>query len=265
MLQFEGLARDCNIFHFITTRRGGVSEGNYASFNLGAYCGDQKEHVTENRKRLCDALGISPSSLFVPHQTHDTKIRVIDKAFLSADKAFQTTELAGIDALITTVPGICIAVTTADCVPLLLYDPKKQVIATVHAGWRGTVNSIAVKTIKEMVRLFNVDPSDLCVGIGPAIGQKAFEVGREVADAFSLNQADISTICCYNKASGKPHIDLAEANRQQLIQSGVNARQINVSGICTHTMNNDFYSARRLSIHSGRFLTGILLAPQPTQ
>lgn len=264
MLQFEGLAEDCNIFHFITTRHGGVSEGNYASFNLGAYCGDQPENVSENRKRLCDILSITPSCLFVPHQTHDTKNRIIDESFLSADKASQINKLEGIDALITAIPGICIAVTTADCVPLIIYDPKKQVVAAIHAGWRGTVNSIASKTIESMTCLFGVDPADLLVGIAPSIGQKAFEVGQEVVDAFSVTGIDTTSICCYNKESGKPHIDLVEINRQQLIKSGVNSEHIERSGICTHTMNTDFYSARRLSIHSGRFLTGILLTPKAT-
>ncbi len=264
MLQFEGLAGDCNIFHFITTRHGGVSKGNYASFNLGAYCGDQPENVRENRKRLCGALGITPSFLFVPHQTHDTQIRVIDNSFLAADKETQTNALEGIDALITATPGACIAVTTADCVPIILYDPKKQVIAAIHAGWRGTANNITTQTVETMTHCFHVDPADILAGIAPSIGQKAFEVGQEVADAFSLTGIDTTSICCYNKESGKPHIDLAEANRRQLIKCGVNPENIESSGICTHTGNADFYSARQSGIHSGRFLTGILLTPKTT-
>lgn len=259
MLQFEGIAGDCNIFHFITTRHGGVSEGNYASFNLSAYCGDDPKQVQENRRRLCDALGISPSSLFIPHQTHGTEIRVIDETFLQADQATQTQALTGVDALVTTIPGVCIAVTTADCVPILLYDPKKQVIAVIHAGWRGTVGGITQRTIKTMTRLFNTNPADLLAGIAPSIGQEAFEVGQEVVDAFASTGIEIASICRYNTDTGKPHIDLVEVNRQQCIASGVKRENIELSGICTHTRNVDFYSARQLSIHSGRFLTGALL------
>lgn len=264
MLQFEGLAGDCNIFHFITTRHGGVSEGRYASFNLGAYCGDRPDHVQENRKRLCDVLSIDASSLFVPHQTHGTEIRIIDESLLSGNKETQANALEGIDALITAVPGVCIAVTTADCVPLILYDPKKQVVAAIHAGWRGTVNGITTKTVKEMTRLFDVDPGDILAGIAPSIGQKAFEVGQEVVNAFSSAGIDTASICYHNEKSGKPHIDLVEVNRQQLIESGINPRHIEQSDMCTHTLNTDFYSARQLSIHSGRFLTGILLTPKTT-
>lgn len=259
MLQFEGMARDCNIFHFITTRHGGISEGNYASLNMSAYCGDNPAHVRENRKRVCAALGIPSSSLFIPHQTHGTEIRVIDESFLNADKATRTQALDRVDALLTAVPGVCIAVTTADCVPLLLYDPQKQVIAAIHAGWRGTVGGITYRTIKAMTRLFNTDPADILAGIAPCIGQKAFEVGQEVVDAFASAGIDLASSCCYNKDSGKSHIDLAEVNRQQLMASGVAQANIELSGICTHTMNADFYSARQLSIHSGRFLTGALL------
>ena len=259
MLQFEGLAGDCNIFHFVTTRHGGVSKGNYASFNLGAYCGDETEAVCENRKRLCKLLNITPADLLVPLQTHGAETRIIDESFLSKNEEAKLNALEGVDALVTAVPGICIAVTTADCVPLLLYAPDKQVVAAIHAGWRGTVNRIAAKTVETMIRSFNVDPTRIQAGIAPAIGQKAFEVGQEVVDKFAESGIDTSLICYYNKQTDKPHIDLTEANRLQLIESGLAPEQIELSNICTHTEFTDFYSARQLSINSGRFLTGIML------
>lgn len=262
MLQFEGLAGDCNIFHFITTRHGGISKDNYASFNLGAYCGDDPQAVLENRKRLCQALGITPSHLFVPHQTHGTDICIIDESFLSQNAEAQANALTGKDALVAIVPGLCIAVTTADCVPLLLYSPEKQVIAAVHAGWRGTVNNIAIKTAETMIRSFAVNPTDIRVGIAPCIGQEAFEVGQEVVDAISESGIDISSVCYLNKQTGKPHIDLVEVNRLQLIKAGILPEHIELSHICTYTEVNDFYSARQLSINSGRFLTGIMLNKQ---
>lgn len=259
MLQFDGLAGDCNIFHFITTRQGGVSEGNYASFNLSTYCGDNPAHVQENRERLCHALHIPHSALFIPHQTHGTDIRIIDDAFLSATPAEQAQALEGVDALITAVPNVGIAVTTADCVPILLYASDKKVTAVIHAGWRGSAKHIAAQTVEAMIRCFQVDPTHIFAGIGPSISQQAFEVGQEVAEVFLANETDTDSICCYNPSSGKPHIDLAEVNRRQLVESGLSPTHIELSGICTYTQSKEFFSARQLSINSGRFLTGAIL------
>lgn len=259
MLQFDGLAEDCNIFHFITTRQGGVSEGNYTSFNLGAYCGDNPAHVQENRKRLCNALHITSAALFIPHQTHGTTIRIINDAFLSASSIQQAEALEGVDALITAIPDVCIAVTTADCVPILLYAPDRQIVAVIHAGWRGSAKRITAQTVRTMIRIFGVDPAQVFAGIGPSISLQAFEVGYEVAEVFLTDASYNASICHNNPASGKPHIDLVEVNRQQLLESGLTPEHIELSGICTHSQNKDFYSARQLGIHSGRFLTGALL------
>ncbi|WP_363318654.1 peptidoglycan editing factor PgeF [Massilibacteroides sp.] len=263
MLQFESFANDCNISHFITTRQGGISEGNYTSFNLGAYCGDSPDAVRENRKRLCSALGVQSTDLYIPLQTHETEIRIIDEHFLTLSKEEKQNALKGVDALLSSLPDIAIAVTTADCVPLLIYDPIKQVIGAVHAGWRGTVNRLAAKVVEKMVQAYSTTPSDLQIGIGPCIGQDAFEVGEEVVDAF--REANFpSSIHYYNKLSGKAHIDLIKANIHQLTEVGVNEQKIELSGICTYTQHKTFYSARRLGINSGRFLTGILLNKKNT-
>lgn len=125
-----------DLLHFVTTRGGGVGKGEYASLNLGEYCGDEMDVVQENRKRLCRELSIPEDSLFVPGQIHESRIQVIDSSFLALSKEEQSDILHGVDALVTKEPGVCIAVTTADCVPLLLYAPDQKVIAAVHAGWR---------------------------------------------------------------------------------------------------------------------------------
>lgn len=207
VLQFESLADDCNISHFITTRHGGVSEGNYTSFNLSAYCGDTPEAVYENRRRLCEALGIFPANLYVAFQTHGSEIRVIDQTHTDADKEQQIAGLKGVDALLTDVPGICVAVTTADCVPVILYAPEKRVVGVVHAGWRGTLGRITKKTIEAMTRSFAVSPANILAGIGPSIGQDAFETSRDVLAAFIESGVDSSLICNYDRQSGNPHID----------------------------------------------------------
>ena len=141
MLQFSGLSGECNISHFITTRHGGVSQGNYATMNPGEFSGDDPASVRMNRQLLSDAMGISPERIFAPCQVHEAEISCIDA---------QQQEMYGKDALVTDIPGICIAVSTADCVPVLVYAPDKKVVAAIHAGWRGTVKQIVAKTIRCM-------------------------------------------------------------------------------------------------------------------
>lgn len=259
MLQFSGLSGECNISHFITTRHGGVSLGNYASMNPGEYSGDDPASVRMNRQLLSDAIGISPERIFAPFQIHEAEIACIDTRFLSLTLARQKEELNGKDALVTAVPGICIAVSTADCVPVLVYAPDKKVVAAIHAGWRGTVKQIVAKTVEYMIARYGCDPSLMLAGIAPSICKESFEVGDEVAEAFRATGVDMNRIMERNARTGKAHIDLWEANRMQLLQSGLQPERIEVSGICTYQHPDDFFSARRLGIKSGRILSGIMI------
>lgn len=259
MLQFTGLSGDCNISHFVTTRHGGVSEGAYASFNPGEYSGDDPEAVSENRKLLADAIGIPSGRIFAPFQVHGAEIRSIEPFFLSLPLDEQQAYLHGVDALVTNVPDVCIAVATADCVPVLLYAPDVKAVAAVHAGWRGTVQQIAAKTVRFLVEEYNADPSLMKAGIAPSISQEAFEVGEEVVEAFREAGFDMQRILKRKEETGKAHIDLWEANRLQLLNSGLVAENIEVAGICTYTHHDEFFSARRLGIRSGRMLSGIFI------
>lgn len=259
MLQFSGLSGECNISHFITTRHGGVSQGNYASMNPGEYSGDDPESVRMNRQLLSDAIGISPERMFAPFQIHEAEIACIGTRFLSLTPDRQKEELNGIDALVTAVPGICIAVSTADCVPVLVYAPDKNVVAAIHAGWRGTVKQIVAKTVEYMTARYGCDPSLMLAGIAPSICRESFEVGDEVVEVFRATGVDMDCIMERNTRTGKAHIDLWEANRMQLLQSGLQPEHIEVSGICTYQHHDDFFSARRLGIKSGRILSGIMI------
>ena len=250
MLQFSGLSGEGNISHFITTRHGGVSQGNYATMNPGEFSGDDPASVRMNRQLLSDAMGISPERIFAPCQVHEAEISCIDA---------QQQEMYGKDALVTDIPGICIAVSTADCVPVLVYAPDKKVVAAIHAGWRGTVKQIVAKTIRCMADRYSCDPALMMAGIAPSISKEAFEVGEEVVDAFRETRVDMNRIMDRNAQTGKAHIDLWEANRIQLLQSGLLSERIEVSGICTYQHHEDFFSARRLGIKSGRILSGIMI------
>lgn len=242
--------------HFTTTTYGGVSEGNYATFNLGLYSGDSPENVMENRSRLVSAIGLPLENLFLPYQTHGDKVYVIDKEFLQYPSTKQMQLLSGVDAVITDIPLICIGVTTADCVPVLLFDPENKVFAAVHAGWRGTVANIVGKTIEEMIRVFGSVPQNLVAYIGPAISQAVFEVGEEVVLAFENAGLDLERIGKVNDMTKKTHIDLSLANQILLQKSGLNYEKIDVSGICTYRDSLCMFSARRQSIKSGRIVSG---------
>ena len=258
MLQFPELSKDCDIFHFVTTRHGGVSKGNYATFNLGEYAGDNPEDVRTNRQILSDAIGVVPERLLVPHQIHGTTIRIIEDSFFRLPVQAQKQYIDGTDALVTTLPNVCVAVTTADCVPILLYAPDVKAVAAVHAGWRGTVQEIARKTVHLLTQQLHANPACLRAGIGPSIGPQAFDVGEEVVEAFRAT-TDLSLIMHRNPLTGKAHINLWEANRQQLLKAGLSANHIEIAAICTHTHAADFYSARQRGIASGRVLSGIFL------
>ncbi|MCD8042370.1 MAG: peptidoglycan editing factor PgeF [Tannerellaceae bacterium] len=257
MLQFPRLGRDCNIFHFVTTRHGGVSHDAFAGFNLGEYAGDEETAWQNNRRVLCDACGICPEQLFVPYQTHGISLLDLDCSFLSLSQAEQKNKLYGVDALVTTVPGVCIAVTTADCVPLLLYAPDKQVVAAVHAGWRGTVAGITTRTVRYLLSQYGCDPAQIQVGIGPCISFEVFEVGDEVVVAFEDILSRMPDTCNVHPETGKSHLDLTRINAGLLREEGVLPENIEFADLCTYTHEADFFSARRQGIHSGRMLSGI--------
>lgn len=257
VLGYESLGSYSNISHFVTTRRGGCSKDAYATFNCSPFSGDEMENVRRNQELLFEATSVKPSELIIPHQTHGVRNLVIDRTFLSLPEEERCGRLEGIDALMTDVPGYCICISTADCIPILLYDKRHQAIAAVHAGWRGTVNFIVGHTLERMRSVYGTSGEEVVACIGPGISLESFEVGYEVYEAFRLNSFDMSRISRRNADTGKYHIDLWETNRQQLLDFGVPSAQIEVAGICTYIHHEEFFSARRLGIASGRILSGI--------
>ncbi len=229
----------------------------YAGFNLTDYCGDTPAHVAECREALCAALKISDSQLLLPHQTHTNRVVLVDKALMEMDSSERYAHLQNVDALVTAQPHVCIGISTADCVPVLLYDPKHRVIGAAHAGWRGMVGHILAHTIEHM-RTLGTNPRDLRAVVGPCIGPDSFEVGEEVVDAFL--QAKFPPAVVRRGFFRRPHIDLWAAAVHELEQSGVPLEAILVSGIDTFACPDRFFSARRLGIQSGRIYSGIVLS-----
>ena len=245
---------------FSTYRGGG--DGCYGGFNITPYCGDTPEHVAACREELCRQLGIADNRLILPYQTHSDKVEIIDDGFLRLDKEEQKEALNGVDAVVTALHDTCIGVSTADCIPVLLHDTKQDVIAAIHAGWRGTVARIVERTIKVMEQNYGCQTSDIKAIIAPGISIEAFEVGDEVYEVFKAAGFPMHKIAkLYPAADGgeKWHIDLWETNSYILQQSGIEKSQIHTAGICTFTHHEEFFSARRLGIKSGRIFNGIML------
>jgi polyphenol oxidase len=250
--QFKSLAHYKEINHFISGRQGGVSNGALGTFNLSFKVNDTHENVLENRRRLAKAMGVAPEALFFPSQTHSNTVKRVAAGT-------RPEELQETDALITNVPGLCIAVMSADCVPVLLYDPKQKAVAAIHAGWRGTVTKILTETVEAMQRYYNTNPSDLIAGIGPSICPDVYEVGAEVLEAALQSFGTLDGLARPASDNGKGYFNLWEANRIQLTALGVKAEHIEVAGICTYTEHDAFFSARHSGNTAGRFAAGIVL------
>jgi len=247
------------IVNFTTTRNGGFSHNEMSSFNLGFTVGDETEIVCANRKLLTNALQINSSKLIIPKQTSDIKIFTINDVDLQNIYSGKHEILQDCDAHITDIPNICISVLTADCVPVLLFDPVKKVIAAVHAGWRGTAGKITKLTVLKMVETYNCIPQEIIAGIGISIGPENYEVGSDVYNIFKqvYNQKSSQILRQINEE--KMLLNLWEANKIQLIESGLEENNIEVAGICTFQNHEEFYSARFTKHKTGRFATGIMM------
>lgn len=251
--QFDHLSKDSSILHYTSGREGGLSSGTFESLNISLSVSDDPENVIENRKRLAAELEMSPDKFIFPEQTHSDHIKVIQ----SPEEVRE--EIKDTDGLITNQKDICISVLTADCVPILFYDPVRRVIGAAHAGWRGTVSMLARKMIETFKSEFNSRPSDILVGIGPSIGPDTYEVGEEVIIGIKSSFGSESNLVLNEKDNNKAYLNLWKANRILLEHMRVPPENIEKALLCTYTDDEFFFSARRLGKDCGRFGTGIML------
>ena len=199
-----------------------------------------------------------PYPVIQGHQVHGCKVAVIERPGLTRE------DLEGYDAFVTGLPGVAIGVRTADCVPILLYDPVKRIVAAVHAGWKGTVLHISQKTLEVMALKYGTVFSDIRAVIGPAIGPDSFQVGLEVAEKFKEAGFPMDDIWSFHGAgdgspmSGGHHIDLFKANRWLLEQAGIPSDNIQVFAIDTYK-DTSFFSARREGTACGRNINSVKL------
>ncbi len=250
--KFERLNNYDRVTHFITERKGGISMPPYSSFNLSLKVGEDAGLVLKNRSILAADLGTTPDRFYFPDQRHTANIRELT----SAEPAG---ELKETDALITAIPDIFICVTTADCIPIILYDPENHAAGIVHAGWRGIAASVVYATVIRMQTTYGSIPGNILACMGPSILWKNYEVGPEVITALEKSGGHKSEAIRTRSADGKGFVDLPEAAGDQLRKAGLAGSNIETSGICTFENNDRFYSARKEGIISGRFATGIML------
>jgi polyphenol oxidase len=289
ILEAPALARLDWLVHGFSTRLGGVSElaapGSNARtnaqcvLNLGFTDWDSRDNVAENRKRFFGAIGVGAMRAVTLRQVHSDIAH-----HLSASNPAPGADAPSGDALFTRERGVLLAVQTADCVPILLADTKRKAIAAIHAGWRGTLQRIAEKTLGRMQMEFGTQPKDVVAALGPGIGRCCYEVGHDVAGQFAAKFAKArewfegpfdSVASGDNDPNWLPwltmkppghapppervHLDLIAANRSILMEAGVTAQNISVSGFCTACRTDLLFSYRREHT-TGRLMAAIGIA-----
>jgi YfiH family protein len=242
---------DDRVVACVSGRQGGVSVAPFDSLNLSFGVGDDPDAVVENRTRLCRALGHPLDALTVANQVHAGDVVVVDHAHRGRGARRVDDAVADADALVTATPGVLLAVLLADCVPIVLVDPVRAVVAVAHAGWRGTVAHVAANTVRCMVDRFGCDPADVHAGIGPSIGPASYEVGAEVVRAARGAYPDAPEVL--QREGARTTFDLWAANATDLRRAGVLARHIEISGVDSHT-TTDRYFSHRASQPTGRFM-----------
>ena len=250
--EFSGWAGFNGLGHFFSTRRGGFSLPPYQELNLGLDSGDSSERVGKNRELLARSLGWEDKTWVFPHQVGGEKIVLIERGI-----GEHMIEPPATDALLTESPEVVLVIQVADCVPVLFYDPGRQVIAVAHCGWRGTVARLAEKTLQKMREVFGCRPEDIWAGIGPSIGPECYQVGPEV---IVLAEDRLGPgLVKHVDGRGKGMLDLWQANLRQLREAGVKESRVEIAGACPHCLTDKFFSVRGLGEPTGRFACGLTL------
>lgn len=227
--------------HAFSTRIGGVSENEFYSMNLGFNNGDNKENVLENYRKFCKACGTDLSSLVASYQVHETNIKKVSKDDCGTG-ILKNKFSEGADVLITNEKGVTLVTYFADCVPLYFIDVSKKAIALVHAGWRGTVNSIAAKTVKVFQKEYNSNISDIICAIGPSIGKCCYKVDNTVKN--EIDKLKLSDSLLSKTDNGKYMLDLQKTNEEILLKSGLLKENIFKANVCTSCNREWLFSHR---------------------
>ncbi len=255
LYRFHNLSRFPELVHFVTTRKGGVSTNGDASLNLGFHNSDTIANVLTNRGLLADAVGIPLNGFTHQVQVHSATVTVVNLSHKGMGSISQEDAIQQNDGMVTATKGICLMSKSADCVPILLYDPVAHVAAALHAGWKGMVQNIAANGVAKMVELGS-NPTNIIAGIGPSNGPCCYEVGTDVEEAVFAHFGNFDGLLVAGKGVRR-HLNQWEANRRQLITAGLLPENIEVAAMCSQCNHHEFFSARMG--HSGRFVAGIML------
>jgi len=248
--RYSKLLQGAGFRHGFSLRGGGESVGEFRSLNLGRAIGDDPEAVRANHERFAKAVGYGPEELFEVSQVHGAAVRAIEPG---DEPRRVRTEQA--DAIVTDSAGVAVGVRTADCVPLLIAEPRSGAVAAVHSGWRGTASGILGQAIDALLALSGAMPSDLLVAIGPHIRVQAFEVGHDVAVQIQALAPDKVVI---HEAEPRPFACLTTVIRHQLTEAGVKNERVEDVGGCTFDDSSSYFSYRRDGGQTGRHLAAIV-------
>ena len=244
--------------HAISTRLGGVSKAPFDSLNLALHVGDNSKDVLNNRKRFALSLELNAEDIVSPNQVHGDRVMRVDESHrglgaLSYDDAIKET-----DALITNTPNLPLMLCFADCVPILFVDIDNKAIGIAHAGWKGTMAKIAMKTLMLMTDEFGTDPTKCLAGIAPSIGSCCYEVGENVIESCKKAfQKHVDKLII--KRDGKSYCDLWQANVIQLLEAGMREENIDVARECT-CCKSSWYFSYRAARSAGQSETGRIAA-----
>jgi len=256
-LQFSPLLNLDIIRHVFTTRKGGFSSGRYSSLNLGSKTMDKPAVIDKNQKKIAELTGMNSKMWVCAEQVHSNKVYTVEKNFKNLNG-----NIKGVDALITNLPEVVLAIFTADCNPIYIVDPLHRACGLVHAGWRGTLDRIGMKTLYKMRNKFRTNPRDCMVVIGPSIGSCCYEVDEFVLEPLK-NKFLSQWTNFITKADRRYYLDLKKLNKYQFQKAGVLEKNIYISRFCTCCREDLFFSYRASQGKTGRMAA--LLSIQQTE
>jgi len=241
----------------VSTRIGGVSLPPYHTLNLAYHVGDAPDAVAENRRRFCDALGINLDSLVIAQQIHGDTIAVVDSSQAGRGAHSHEDAIPDTDGMITASRSVALGVLTADCVPVMIFDPVAEAVGVAHAGWRGALSRIAAKAVLKMRDAFGTKPAECLIAFGPSIGSCCYEVGEDVIAQF---RHEFGPEICI----AENRLDLHRVVEIQLIDAGVDKHNISFveaghSASCTACNLDLLYSHRAENGRTGRMMSVIKL------
>ncbi|HGJ64132.1 TPA: peptidoglycan editing factor PgeF [bacterium] len=247
-IEYHWLDKSFPLICATSTRLGGVSPKPYNTLNLAYHVGDNPKNVMKNRELFCHELGIEASSLVLANQVHGDRVELIEDKLAGCGAYGIDDAIPNTDAMITMSNKVSIGIMTADCVPVMIYDPVKSAIGVAHAGWKSAILMIASKTIKNMNEAFGTNPSDCIVAFGASIKACCYEVGKEIISQFDA-------IFGVGRCTKDNNLDLPKAVEFQLIDIGVKKENISSNNVCTACNLGLYYSHRAENGVTGRMMS----------